>query len=1660
MKKNLPSKILVKINIFLFFAILLYNGTILSQIRTPLSIKQHNINSKFNETKSEDYFDHNQEESETPNNFDHKNIKDDEVISKISSDPFKLEITLHQPPPNQLSPANLWNLTIVNTSEESIEFYLEGTGSEQTEGLIVHGSTPQFTLLAGERKNYKYQDFQNGQIGWDNTEIESFITSTGTVPGGFYNICVVAKNSQGLNMSALKCITQTIIRNDPGQVSLLTPGDAEVLTSGNNLLFTWQPVIVQNSPVSYKIKIAEIIGNESPEAAITSSRPAFYEIDGISMTNHSYPISAPQFIAEKNYAWQVYATFNNQTISSEDVWKFKISTTVTIEEDDGCIDCPTTEPDALTITNQTTSSKSLTDLTNFTVKIGHFKMKILTATGSAGSLTGTGSVLVKWLKTPIAVKFENIKINTDDVVYDGIIITEQDNTPETYPVQWALNGVGSFNWTKEQVKNLDQWIHNIGGIGKLVKDFDLQQQVAANTNTPLKLPLGLNDFKGYTIAITEMKFEPTTANLNCVAAFPVNFEQINEKIALKGSSFSFSPCGPSVQTGKLGLLEDVTFTGNVPNGDTYNIVIKTEQSGLGGTNISWNCKGFEELNLDMDVVFPRTWLKPIPDNNNKVITNIKTNITNWNDWIIEASLPKCVIAGSNGMELEVTTMSYDHSDIRNPQGITFPANYPGDAETGLGFQGFYMNMGKIIFPDNFRTFNNSSQKINSTINNLIINKFGLTCNVKVENLINFPDGNISGLGASIDTLQFDILCSSLTEAYIRGKILLPISEGSSTDKSNALLYKASFATSNGFQFTIKPSGPIKAKFFSDAKLTLSNTSCLNLTINQGTTLDVKLNGDFEYGNVTLGTTVKNVSMKMNFQNLGLNYTSANNTMTFNAGQWSFASPQKFLANFPVQIKDIKFKTKSKQINEIVRAALSFSIDVSLMQDKISGKCGLSVIGAIKKDASGKFIPEYVNVELDDINVKANLSAVKLDGTIVFFNDHPKNGNGFDGSIKATFNSIQLAVDARLIMGSTKYLPNGQTAQNFYRYFYVEAKVILPKTSGIPFMSGLAFYGFGAAVWRGMQVGEIPKPDVIQVENSTQTTGTTSTGVEFEPDENIGFGFKVTAVIGTYPDPQTFNCDASLSAVFSTSGGLNKIGFGLKFWSMVDLTKRDESSVFGSATIEYVPPQKLFYMSAAVTIHKEGTISTKNVGNTNDQVRLLFLINGKTSKWYFICGTPTRLPGNPGPNKVNVLGVTAWEYLMFGNDIAQFVTNGFEPSTINGLNSVGLTLTPKQTEVPTQAATGKGFAIGVGVNFSQDKSYELMTFGSRKVSLNYGASGGFEINLSLLQYPLASSCDVFSPVGFRSWYCKGGVAAWVRGYAKVQLPGKSGACLVCCSGCDWTIADISAGLWLQGGFPNPTWVEGSAIVNVDLLDGKIKWSGNVDISYGSRCEIQPVIDNQTYTQEDATQQIRDMIISVEPESNSSQRFDPGTKIKTMYGFTPNDAFEVQERQSNGSIINKTFQVRYYASIENLGPAPMPVINNSMNNQQLISVQRNLNVISSNPTLSFVNAIDLVRSTNVNPSGHYLYWISNNLENVVAQAGTSIRYFEDTTKYKLTIKAQLWALNSNTSVWEKAKSRDGTEIKEIKFITFNTGKLQQTRNQDPRNLHGSPLLGPGR
>lgn len=602
--------------------------------------------------------------------------------------------------------------------------------------------------------------------------------------------------------------------------------------------------------------------------------------------------------------------------------------------------------------------------------------------------------------------------------------------------------------------------------------------------------------------------------------------------------------------------------------------------------------------------------------------------------------------------------------------------------------------------------------------------------VKATNIITFPQGRVSDMSASLDTLELSILKGSLTDGNAKGKLVLPLSRDTIT---NTLKYKATFAQvggANNFQIVIVPTGPIDADIIK-GKMTLSQTSNITASLSASLkTVAINLNGSLDWGDKDLSVTdtatntgaapvrkkgIKGIKMEMGFENLSLAYTSnsvANtNTLSFNPGSWSFASPQKRLANFPVSIKKVYYKSLSTvtpantNLKELVRGALMIDI-VANLTDDIGGTTTVGAAFAVELNTSAKkFIPKFKGVFIEDIAVHADMPAVKIDGNLKMYDHDPTYGDGFLATLGVTFTAVSLQANALVQFGNTTWNNNNQ----YYRYWRAEADVKFEP--GIPFLTGIGFYGFGGGAFYNMKANLV-----------TRAAPQVGFKYVFEPKKS-SLGFVANATIATLPKFETFNSDVALLAQFNANtNGLTKIGFTGDFWLAAKLNERADSKIKGGLAVEYNFTDKIFYTAALLSVNVPPAITTPS------PIGFVMNINGTTNKWYFKSGTPT------ATNNVNVFGISLYSYLMFGNDIP--APTGFTPRFINNYYAATGSA-PNNGNVGaggvgTNTATGKGIATGIGIEFSKSISKDLYTGLCRTWSIGGTVLAGAELNLALMQ----------------------------------------------------------------------------------------------------------------------------------------------------------------------------------------------------------------------------------------------------------------------------------------------------------------------------------------
>ncbi|QKJ30600.1 hypothetical protein HQ865_12810 [Mucilaginibacter mali] len=1531
---------------------------------------------------------------------------------------------------------------------------------------------------------------------WSGANATSFLGQDCTLQPGSYEISVQffyynTGQNKLMPASAEKTKAFTIAGQNYQPPQTLNPVNNAILTSSaltQPITLKWTPVTPAfTGPVTYRIKIWQLLLGQTASQAKNLNTPLVTkDVIATTQTIITNLVSGPcQPPYTCNFVWTVQAIDGDgQPVGSNS--GTSSPATFGAPADNGSattdsVNCSTVSTKAFAIGDEILLSDG-------------FVMKLTSApTGTNSSLSGNGSVKVKWLGL-LSVKFKNISINGDNRLCSGAVYTNTDADQE-YPTQWGKNFLNKpGDWISDKVKTVMAAIkykatHNIKALIQAADDV-----ATPPSATPVNMPFGY--FKGgdttTAIGFTEMVFKPDRAELEVIASLNTqgifkdagNAFNGTDAIALQGRGIRFKQSGLKGINGSIMLVEPLVFT--YANTGTESLKMTANVPGVGhiGNGIEFSSANNEFWNykLDLNIQLPKQWLIPVDKTKTNVDMNFQSSFARWGDYIIQGSLPACIIPHCNGLGIEAATITYDHSDIANATGMVFPAGYAGDTNTF--FSGFYMKDLKFTLPDVLRSYADTTKNIQIVAENLIIDRYGLSGKVYAANVLNYPYANIGNMGGSIDTVKIAMANSALTEASLTGKITLPLS--STNDATSGINYSALFLPSgapaadgtSSFTFALHPAQDVTTRFLGDGKIKIDPSSSLSLVLTKSAStgrniaLNVDLNGSLYYpaGQIIDPGSILPMDLDLScaFQHLGITYINSPQTFTFTPGQWSFASPQKKLSGFPFTIEDVKAKLDSYTITDLSASAtpdgqylfkggveikakinigsensnIKISGDTKILlsagilsskftppassgQAQAASTPNLSLLSAQSQLASGnvnsvnsatsafkadkgfltQLKPQYLGVQVETIHIETQTPAVSIKGDVEFYKHHPTYGNGFKGDLTAKFTCLNLGIQAGAIFGNTKYIPNNSGPG--FKYWMVEAQVNLPPP-GIPFLTGVAFRGFGAGVYSRMNM---TPPAVF---NPTQAAGSTFGGAVFTPDASVSMGFKAKAIIATTPKEETLNGSVALGAQFNTSGGINFIQFDGLFNCGAAIGNESQAFANGAISVSYNFPNKVFDMNSQLLINKD-PISTDAPG-----IQTKLHIDGLNNKWFFMSGTPTL------PNKIKISGVAINSYLMFGNDIEK--PQGFMQETRDGFARIGHTL-PNFADNATSDGkyqSAKGFAFGIGVNYYNGDSWNVADWEGvgkhhRYLTVNYSIDAGAEIDASFMQY---NGCTGLG----KGWRARASVAVYAGatlGYAyDLPLLGAQSGILGHVDGSAYAIAE----------FPNPTYLAGS-------LDGDFS-IGGYSVGFhksfqkgtpcaGSQVVSDPALDNP-YTQQNVSDSLNYSLIKDFLLTNGSTGVSRKPKLAVELNYMANQPFDVQEQQSTGQIKVRKFRAWYTATLkqDSLTTSGTTTLVKATAQKAILGVG-GVNQGQQQTAPATASPIALT-DAGYDDIGAKLYKLTG-----TGTGGLNVTPLKSNTSYKFEIKGELQEFVNNS--WQAVKKKNTniavTQTERIYFKTNN-------------------------
>jgi TANFOR domain-containing protein len=1323
--------------------------------------------------------------------------------------------------------------------------------------------------------------------------LEKFATASGFVTRGLYKpipkqpaMDTVYLNNNRIRFAFRTCDSLPTI---PGQMGLVPPSEIVSALRGNqNNLFKAEVRERYRLEIARDISFDTIIVSHSEEFNVDEVITPSTNINFLKSRIYR-DINKEIYVPDKGqYYWRVHWLSNpldstSTPYETSQVYGFKIMgvpTADTIRA--ACMaDC-----NATPISNR---NPVTTTVPEQILKIGKFDMKVLTINYFGPEASGTGLIQIPFMNTTVKVQFNGVLINAENQVYQGIVAARYD----TIGFMPNIPGLGQLTVTNQQ--ELMEYIQR----DRYSSVFD--------PTAPMGLPFGIDkviDGDRYVIAIVGISFTPERALLAAALSFPMPFlaprtsDGKTQRLGLGASDICFHPDGlTGLGVGGLYLAEPVEFDYAPGQYIKFKNSIIDPGSGMvadSGTYVSWDCDGFRALHINGEISFSDDLLtKPVvkykteaerlksikPGQSNYVKARFKFNIRRSGNWLTMLDFDPFCIAGIEDWNFVVKEATLDFSDLENPPNMVFPDNYSGDRS--ILWNGFHLKQVKLGLPQEIRPrFNNNEEldlstadslladRIIVSVNDLLIDRTGISGKILALNLLDLKDGDLQGWSMSVDSLNLEFVSNSFSRGGFNGKVLTPLTP-TQFKYSSVLMQSNDSLVGLRYQFNIMPEDTINVPLWA-AKMNILPTSRITIDVDSaGFKPQLVLNGSIDIMQKIGEIDVRFAGVR--FETLKLQTVEP----ILSCSSFTFSSPQKLMAGFPVSVTNIQLGTQEYQglfnwdDTPGPRQALQFTVNVNFMgeDNSFGGSTTLAILGRFDMGDllfGGDKYPslKLTGIDIKTINIKGDLGFVDIKGFINFYAEDPVYGKGFIGGIDATFiKTINVTV-----VGCFGEINN-------MRYWYVDAMAKFQ--SGIPLQIPaappiplpIALYGFGGGAFYKMALtaGEPSKDTPLsnKTPDGTPTPGTTLSPLRLVPDPNVFFGLKATVVLGNVAGGQAFNCDLTIAADINTSGGINSIGLAGSGYFMSSVFDRDFTAVSADVAMVMNFPTKTFNANYNLKVNVPGVM--EGARNAAEKIAGAGFLTFSPTELKIISGTPLER------NSLKVASALDLQnYLMIGKDLPP---PGVPPSEVT--SQLNYVINRAQSVIES----GTGFAFGASVTPPKiDES-----FGPFKAVFNWGM--GFDLNL--MNYGSAR-CDGMPPgtqMGVNGWYARGSIWAHFNGSIALKTDVFGNI----------NIMSGQAAALLEGGFPNPAWAFAKLNFQYEVLNGLYKGNCQFDAKYGSSCRMAvetPIAGLQ-------------MIASLKPENNL-QNVDCRTLPSAVFNVDIDREIVFPTMNASGDTVNRRFR----------------------------------------------------------------------------------------------------------------------------------------------------------
>jgi hypothetical protein len=1128
---------------------------------------------------------------------------------------------------------------------------------------------------------------------------------------------------------------------------------------------------------------------------------------------------------------------------------------------------------------------------NQQVKVGLFSMKVTQINWTGMRASGKGLIDIPFLKAPVRVEFSNIQINDQARMFDGEVLAEYDRQ-DIIPASWMQGGGMLAGLNSNEV-------HLLGDV--LNSGARLTSQLLSDN--PIGLPIGIDQvIEGVPVivGVVSLKFTPTRASLNAVCN--VDFTEHPLNVAAGAMDIEIHPSGIGGPQGKaiLYLAKDVKSKPYGLPGDSLIIEATRFESNYqvvadSGTYICFDCLGFKSLSVKGKITFtPDQLVEDKADGSigtARIESSFKFKYTTSQQVIASLNFNHPFqVTGAEGWGFQVHEAWFDFSQLENPPNTNFPPNFgnvfdPQTNEYSItnAWEGFYLKRVTLGLPKIFKKFTGNDRLV-AGVEDLIIDRFRLTGNIRVYDILSIDEGNIGNWGYSLDTLKIDFVDGSFTQGGFSGKLLIP-----SCDQPvlySSLLKQTPETNDWNYEFRAHPKDDMNAEFLK-ANLQLLETSVISISIPEIDSIDIQahLHGDLSITNDF--ERIGEVDFKLiEFQDLCFK----NSAPYLSCTAFRFNSPQKYIGNpnsdetdlfstdgigegFPINISDIDLIHRSEDGKQLGGIEFNFNINLTGTSNSFSATARMAVLGKIDLDAMRPQRWSYEKLDLDSVGIRGDVGALKVEGYVLFFKDDPIYGNGLKGKLLAEFKP-------RVQVMATGQFGN----KDGLRYWFVDAQSVF--NPGIPLFAGINAYGIGGGAWYNMSQ-TTPPPLAKDLKDTDPdkdkyVPGMSLSGAVYRPTPDVPLGLKATLIFGTMGDEEVFNGDLTLSLQLSGSS-ISYLKLAGDFYFMSDIFERTDPQVWAKGEIKYDFDIDELSGSMDVFVNaKAGAL--KGVSGTPQYKagRLELIIN--SDDWHVFAGTPD------SPIALKFIDLfTADSYLMVGTDLPPFPgpPEYFDLPTIN-------------ERLDDALGTGSGLAFGSKASIRDTSQFYFL-----KIKLD--AMIGFD--LSVMKY--STTCAGFDPgekIGIGGWYAKGQIYAHAGVAVDIYVDafGMSGS---------YEVFSASLSVLFAGGFINPSYAVGYARVTYSCFGGAISGDHSAQINIGKRCQpVEAGFLEGAKVISDMVPQHKEGISPFPPGIKSPGSVAPnygvdcGISPEVVFNIAVNKVFRVRQTLDDGSVSDRTFRVK--------------------------------------------------------------------------------------------------------------------------------------------------------